>query len=54
MQPTVFLNGNGVKMQQFKAQDSEITEHPLCLGNISEDFAVDNMKQTVLNRYIFN
>ena len=53
MQPIVILNGNGVKMFQIKAKDSEIKKnHPLCLRNISEDFTVDNMKQNMLNRYI--
>ena len=53
MQPIVALNGNGVKMYQIKAKDSEIKKHPLCLRNISEDFTVDIMKQNMLNRYIF-
>ena len=29
----------------FKAKDSEIVATPLCLGNISKDFSVDNMKK---------
>ena len=33
-------------------QDSEIVAHPLCLGNISKDFSVDNMKKTELNGYV--
>ena len=28
-----------------KAKDSEIVLYPLCLGNISKDFSVDNMKK---------
>ena len=35
---------NGVKIYQFKAKESEIKPYPLCLGNISKDFTVDNMK----------
>ena len=30
---------------KFKAKDSEILANPLCLGNISEDFSVGNMKK---------
>ena len=33
---------------QFKAKDSEIKPHSLCLGNISEDFIIDNIKKTGL------
>ena len=27
---------------------------PLCLGNISNDFSVDNMKKTGLNEYVYD
>ena len=33
-------------------QDSEIVASPLCLGNTSKDFSVDNMKKTGLNGYV--
>ena len=33
-------------------QDSEIVAYPLCLGNISKDFSVDNLKRTGLNGYV--
>ena len=32
-------------MYQFKAKDSEIKPYLLCLGNISEDFTMNNMKK---------
>ena len=32
-------------MYQFKAKDSEIKKYTLCLGNVSKDFTVDNMKK---------
>ena len=35
-------------MYQFKAKDSEIKPYKLCLGNISKDFTIDNMKRTGL------
>ena len=44
----------GVEIIKFKAKDSEIVAHPLCLGNISKDFSVDNMKTTGLNGYVYD
>ena len=41
-----FLFVNGTKIHQFKAKDSGIKVYPLCLGNISKDFSVDNVKKT--------
>ena len=40
-----FLIVNATKIYSFKAKDSEIKPHPLCLGNISKDFTLDNMKK---------
>ena len=34
-----------MKMYQFTAKVSEIKPCPLCLGNISKDFTLDNMKK---------
>ena len=34
------------KIHTFKAEDSEIVPTPLCLGSISKDWSVDNMKKT--------
>ena len=45
---------NGTEIIKFKANDSEIKAYPLCLGNISKDFSVDNMKKTGLNRYVYD
>ena len=36
---------NATKIYQFKAKDSEIKDHALCLGNISKDFTIKNMKK---------
>ena len=49
-----FLFVNATKMHQFKAKDSEIKRYPLCLGNISKDFSVDNMEKTELNEYVYS
>ena len=35
-------------------KDSEIAATPLCLGNISKDWSVDNMKDTGLNGYVYD
>ena len=43
-----FLFVNTKKIYQFKAKDSEIKSYALCLGNISKDFTINNMKKTCL------
>ena len=40
-------------MNEFKAKDSEIVATPLCLGNISKDWSVDNMKSG-FNGYVYD
>ena len=47
-----YLLFNGTDIYKFKAKDSEIVATSLCLGNISKDFSVDNMKKTGLNGYV--
>ena len=39
---------------KFKAKDSEIIATPLCLGNISKNVSVDNLKKTGLNGYVYD
>ena len=48
------LFANGTEIIKFKAKDSEIVAYTLCLGKISKDIFVDNMKKIGLNRYIYN
>ena len=48
-----YLSVNGTGIYKFKAKDSEIVATPLCLGNISKDCSVDNMKKTGFNGYIY-
>ena len=45
---------NGTEIHKLKAKDSENVAVPLCLGNISEDFSVDNTKKTGLNGYVYD
>ena len=49
-----YLFANGTEIHKFKAKDSEIVAIPLCLGNISKDFYVDNMKKTGLNGFVYD
>ena len=49
-----YLLLNGVKINQFKAKDSELNDWPRCLINILKDFSDDNMKQTGLNVYAYD
>ena len=48
-----YLFVNGINVIKFKAKDSEIIAHPLCLGNISKDWTVDKMKKTGLKGYVY-
>ena len=48
------LHYNGTEIHKFKAKDSEIVAAPLCLGNISKDFYIDNMKKTGFYRYDYD
>ena len=49
-----YLFINGTKIHKFKAKDSEIVANPLCLGKISKDFSIDNLKKTGLNGYVYD
>ena len=50
-----YLFLNGTEIYKFKAKDSEIVAIPLCLGNISKDWSLDNMKKkTGFNGYFYD
>ena len=51
---TSYLFVNGVKIYQIRAKDSQLVLHPMCLGNISQNFLIDNMIDTGLNGYFYN
>ena len=40
-----FLFVNATKVYQFKAENSEIKDYALCLGNVSKYFTINNMKK---------
>ena len=49
-----YLFVNGTEIHKFKAKDSKIVASPLCLGNISKDWSVDNMKRTGFTGYVYD
>ena len=44
----------GLEIDKFQANDSEINAAPLCLGNVLKDFSVYNLKKTGLYVYVFD
>ena len=44
----------GTKIYKSKGKDSEIVVGPICLGNISKDLSVYNMKRTAFNGYVYD
>ena len=49
-----YLFANGTEIIKFKAKNSEIVATSLCIGNISKNWSVDNMKKTGLKGYIYD
>ena len=49
-----YLFVNGMEIIKFKAKDSEIVLSPLCLGNVSKDWSIDDMKKTGFNGYVYD
>ena len=49
-----YLFVTGTEIHKFQAKDSEIVATTLCLGKISKDVSVDNMKKTGLNGYVYD
>ena len=47
-----YLFVNGAEIYKFKAKDSEIFVGSICLGNISKDWLVDNIKRTGYTGYV--
>ena len=50
----IYLFVNGVEIYKFKAKDSKNNAAPLCLGNVSKDFSVDNMKKIEIIWYFYD
>ena len=49
-----YLFVNGTEIIKFKAKGSEIVSVPLCLGNISKDWSVNNMARAGFNSYVYD
>ena len=49
-----YLFVNGTEIYKFKAKDSDILVGPICLGNISKDWSVDNMERTGFTGYVYD
>ena len=49
-----YLFANGTEIHKFKAKNSDIVATPLCLGNTSKDWSVDNMKRAGFNGYAYD
>ena len=43
-----YLFVNGTEIYKFKVKDSKIVVTPLCLGDISKDWSVNNIKKQLL------
>ena len=49
-----YLFVNGTEIYKFKAKNSEIVVGPICLGNISKDWSVDNMEENRFTGYVYD
>ena len=49
-----YLFVNCAKNYKFKAKEFEILVDPICLGNISKDWSVDNMKKIEFTGYVYD
>ena len=49
-----YLFVTGTEIYKFKAKYSEIAVGPICLGNISKDWSVHNMKRTGFNGFVYD
>ena len=45
---------NGREIYKFTGKDSKTNPYELCLGNISKDWSVDNMKKASLKGYVYD
>ena len=49
-----YLFVNGIEIIKFTAEDFKINPYELCLGNISKNWSIDNMKKTGFNGYVYD
>ena len=48
-----FFFVNATKILQLKTKNSQIKDYRLCLGNISKNFTINNIKKTGLKGVVF-
>ena len=49
-----YLFVKGKEIYKFKAKDSNIVATALCLGKISKDWSIVNLKRTRFNGYVYD
>ena len=49
-----YLFITGTEIYKFKAKDSETAVGPICLGNISKDWSIHNMKRTGFDGLVYD
>ena len=49
-----YLFVNETEIYKFKVKDSEILVGPICLGNISKNWSVDDMKRTGFAGHVYD
>ena len=49
-----YLFVKDTKIYKFIAKNTKIVATPLCLGNISKDWSVDNKKKTGFTGYVYD
>ena len=49
-----YLFVSGTEINKCKSKHSEILPYSLCLGNISKDWSIDNMKKTGFKGHVYD
>ena len=49
-----YLFVNGTEIMKIEAKASQITPYKFCLGNISKDWSLDNMKKTDIKGCVYD
>ena len=49
-----YLFVNGTEIIKLKGKDYRIIAYPLCLGNISKDWSVENIEKAGIKGYVYD
>ena len=52
--PNSYLLVNGIKIYKFKAKGFKVFVAPICLGNISKYWSIDNIKRAGFTGYVYD